>query len=313
MYKNLRIAIVFPAYNEEKLITKTIETLPDFVDYAIVVNDGSTDNTLKVLHELKKTQHRLQIIENNDNQGVGVSVTNGFKHALVTNADIIGVMAGDAQCDPEYIHKMLDDLIDKDVDYVKANRFVHLEALSKMPVYRRIGNIFITILTKFATGYYSIFDTQNGYGFFTRAIMERLPFELIGKRYDYENTLLIALSIANAKIRDVPVPAIYGEEVSSIKFIPTVLRALKALLIGYWRRIYYKYIVYSFHPIALFMLGGFMLSAMGYGFAVYLLFERVMHNLSPSSGTVMIAVLPIILGFQLLLSAFIMDVNNERL
>lgn len=311
MYKSKKVAVVIPAYNEEKLIGKTLETLPEFIDYAVVVNDGSKDNTLDVLKKLSKKNNKLIVINNDGNQGVGATVVNGLRRALETSANFIGVMAADAQCDPNYISHMLDQLIDGNYDYVKANRFVHRDELSQMPFHRRIGNIFITILTKFATGYYSIFDSQNGYGMFKRETLEQLSFNLIGKRYDYENTLLIALSIINARIKDVPVPAIYGDEVSSIKFLPTATRALKVLWVGMWKRIYYRYIVFGLHPIALFLFSSIILGVLGWLYGFYLIFERVVYGVSPSSGTVMLAVLPIILGFQLLLSAITMDMNNE--
>ena len=311
MYRALKIAIVVPCYNEERLISKTVEIMPNYVDYILCINDGSKDNTLKVIKSLAKKNKRVIAIDNGSNLGVGATLTNGFKEALRTDTDVIGVMAGDAQCDPEYLSRMLDELIDGSYDYVKANRFVHRDALKQMPRFRRLGNIFITILTKFSTGYYSIFDTQNGYGVFTRQTMEDLSFDLIGKRYDYENTLLIALSIASAKIKDVAVPAIYGDEVSTIKFLPTATRALHVLWVGFWRRIYYKYILVGLHPIALFLFSGIFLGGVGSLYGLYLLFERVIHDASPSTGTVMLAVLPIILGFQHLLTAVTMDMNNE--
>lgn len=303
--------MVIPAYNEERLIEKTLEILPTFVDYAIVVNDGSKDNTLNILKSLKNTNKKLIVVDNVKNQGVGATVVNGFRRGIESDADIIGVMAGDAQCDPNYISKMIDRLIDTDSDYIKANRFVHRDALAKMPTYRRIGNIFITILTKFSTGYYSIFDSQNGYGVFRRAILEKISFDLIGKRYDYENTLLIALSIAGAKVKDEPVPAIYGDEVSSIKFLPTAYNALSANFIGFWRRIYYKYVLFNFHPIALFLFSGIFLIGFGTLFALFITYRRLADEFSPSTGTIMIAVIPLFLGFQLLLSAITMDMNNE--
>lgn len=311
MYKKSEVAIVIPAYNEEKLITKTVTSLPDFIDYVIVVNDASTDDTLDVITKLSKTESKLVIVDNEKNAGVGASVVNGFRKAIDMKVDIIGVMAGDAQCDPTYIQDMLDELISNKLDYVKANRFVHLDELGQMPLFRRVGNIVITILTKFATGYYSVFDSQNGYGFFTRSILERINLKRIGNRYDYENTLLLELAYLGAKIEDIPVPAIYGDEVSSIPVIKTVRRALSVLWSGFWRRIYYRYILYNFHPIALFLFGGLLLTFLGSIYGAFLLFEKIVHHLSPSSGTVMLAVLPLILGFQLLLTAFILDVFNE--
>lgn len=314
MYKNLKVAVVIPAYNEERLITTTITTLPDFMDHAVIVNDASKDNTLKVIQKLAKLDKSVNVIvvNNEKNVGVGASVVNGFNRALETDADVIGVMAGDAQCNPTYIKNMLDELIEKELDYVKANRFVHLEQLTQMPAFRRIGNIVITVLTKFATGYYSIFDSQNGYGFFTKSTLQKMNFDRIGQRYDYENTLLVELAIMDARIKDVPVPAIYGDEVSSIPVFRTINRALKVLWSGFWRRIYYKYVLFNFHPIALFLLSGLLLMLIGTGFIVYILFEKIVHHLSPSSGTVMLSVLPMLVGFQLSLAALIMDMNNEK-
>ncbi len=312
MYRDRRVAIVVPAYNEQLLISKTVSELPDFVDLIIAVNDGSTDRTAEVLKDLQEAHKRLEVLDNGKNRGLGYSLVRGYKEALTRDVDIIGIVAGDAQCDPEYLYKMCDKLIDEDVDYVKANRFNNLEALKAMPPFRRIGNIVITLINKFATGYYSIFDSQNGYGVFRRTTMERLPFELIGERYDYENTMLLAMGVINGKVKDCPVPAIYGDEVSTIKFFPVMRRALSVLFVGFWRRILYKYVIFNFHPLALFLFSGLFLSVVGFGYGAFLAIERIFAGVQPTSGTVMLAVLPMLVGFQLLLTAIVMDVNNEN-
>lgn len=311
MYKKRSITAVIPAYNEEKLIAKTVETLPDFVDKIVLINDGSSDDTLKIITDLAKKNKKIVIVNNTINLGLGTSMVKGFKKALALKTDLICVLAGDAQCDPSYLNKMADELITNDLDYVKANRFVHLEELKKMPKMRKFGNIIITILTKFSTGYYNIFDSQNGYAVFTREILEKLSLSMVGKRYDYENTLLTALSIAGARVRDYPVPAVYGEETSTIKVLPTTIRALRVTFTGFWKRIYNKYILINFHPIALFLLSGIFLIAVGLLAGIFITIERALRGASPSSGTVMLVVLPIIVGFQLLLTAFTMDMNNE--
>jgi glycosyltransferase involved in cell wall biosynthesis len=312
MYRGLRVAVAIPAYNEERLITKTIETMPDFVDCIVVTNDGSKDATLQVLTELAKVHPRLVVLDNDRNRGVGYSVVRGLKEAVARDMDLVAVMAADAQCDPSYLSKMCDVLIDEKLDYVKANRFNNLSALRAMPRFRRTGNIVVTLLNKFATGYYSIFDSQNGYGVFSRSALERLPFELIGQRYDYENTLLIAMSVINGRIKDHPVPAIYGDEVSTIPLVSTVTRALRVLFFGFWRRIYYKYVVFDFHPIALFLYFGLFLAGAGFLGGLALAYFRIFEGLTPSSGTVMLSALPMIIGLQMVLTALIMDVNNER-
>jgi glycosyltransferase involved in cell wall biosynthesis len=311
MYKHLRVAAIIPAYNEEKLITKTVETLPDFVDAAVCVDDCSTDSTWEVLSKLAKKNKKVVPIHLDVNEGIGGAYIHGFERALDDGMDLIVTMAGDAQCNPDYIKNMIDTLLTENLDYVKANRFVHLEELKAMPKYRRIGNTIITILTKFSSGYYSIFDSQNGYGVHRRSNLEKLNFDHIGRRYDYENTLLIAMAIMGAKIKDEPVPAIYADEVSTIPVFKTTMRALKVIWKGLWRRIYYKYVVYNFHPIALFLLGGLLLGGVGTLYGLFLVIEKIVNNVTPSSGTVMLSVLPIVLGFQLLLSAITMDMNNE--
>lgn len=312
MYREQRVAAILPCYNEEKLIGKTIETMPAFVDVIIAVDDKSTDDTWKTITNIAKHNKKVHPIKHKDNTGIGGAYISGFEYSLANKIDLVVTMAGDAQCNQDYISNMIDTLLDKDLDYVKANRFVHLDALKQMPKFRRIGNTVITILTKFSSGYYSVFDSQNGYGVFKRKTLENLPFEHIGRRYDYENTLLIALSIMNARVQDEPVPAIYGDETSTIPVFKTTTRALKVVWKGFWKRMYYKYIVVNFHPIALFLFAGLFLSLVGSIFGIFIIFEKVFSNQSPSTGTVMLCVLPLILGIQLLLTAITMDINNEN-
>lgn len=312
MYRNMKVSVVIPAFNEERLIAKTVNSVPDFVDYIIVINDASSDNTQTELQNLTKSNKRITILDNAKNMGVGGSLIRGFKYALTsTDAEAIGIMPGDAQADTNFIEPMLNEFIDTGVDYIKANRFYHREALKAMPVYRQLGNIFISLLTKFSTGYYSISDTQNSYGFLRRSILEKVNFDFVKNRYDYENTMLIALSIASAKIKDHPVPAVYGDEVSTIKFLPTALRALRAVWVGFWQRIYYKYVLYSFHPIALFLFSGLFLGSVGLLYGVSIAWRKIFEHLTPSVGTIMLIALPLYLGFQLVLTAILMDMNNE--
>ncbi len=313
MHHGTRVALVIPAYNEEKLIRGTIAALPTSLDYIIVVNDASLDGTGAVLEEVAAQNPRVIVLTNEPNGGVGSSLKLGFRYAMEsTDADIIGIASGDAQCDPTCMEPMIDQLIESDCDYVKGNRFLQREALKSMPSHRRYGNIFISLLTKFATGYYSVSDITMGYGFLRRSIMERIDFDLVKDRYDYEISMLVALSIADAHIEDHSVPAIYGEETSSIKLLPTVLRVLKVAWTGFWARIWNKYILYDFHPIALFLLGGLALLAIGTGVSLYLIIERIVNGATPSTGTVMLGVLPLILSFQLLLTAVLMDNDREK-
>jgi glycosyltransferase involved in cell wall biosynthesis len=311
MYRGLKIAVLVPCYNEETLAAKTIDTVPEFVDKIVAINDGSVDDTLKVLRQLEKHNKRLDVLDNGVNEGLGKSLLNAFEFLQDTDIDAMGIMAGDAQMDPEYLSKLLDVLVDEDIDVAKANRFSQFHSVESMPSYRRIGNIVVSILTKFATGYYKLFDSLNGYVVYRKSIIDKIPKDIIGHRYEYENTMLVALSIVGAKIHDVPVPAVYGEETSTINLFGTTFKTLKVLNKGFWKRIYYKYVLYSFHPIALFLFSGLFASIIGLAWAIFILYAKIFQNISPSTGTVMLVVLPLILGFQLILTAIIMDVNYE--
>ncbi len=313
MYRKLETAVVIPCYNEEKMITQTIKKIPEYIDHIIAVNDASTDNTIGVLNKLKKQYSKLIIVDNKVNQGVGGALITGYDYAIKnTKATAIGIVAGDDQFDSSYLKAMLDDFIDQSADYVKASRFFHREAFKTMPKYRQFGNIFISLLTKFSTGYYSITDITNGCGWLRREIIEKVDFSIVEKRYDYETSMLTALSIANAKVIDHAVPAHYGDEKSTIKLIPTAWRNLKAVWKGFWRRIYYKYVLYGFHPVALFLFTGMFFLIISLLLAIFLLYVKLFAHQSPTAGSVMLAVLPFILGIQLTLTALTIDVSNEN-
>ena len=313
MYSKLETAVVRPCYNEEKMITQTIKKIPEYIDHIIAVNDASTDNTIGVLNKLKKQYSKLIVVDNKVNQGVGGALIAGYDYAIKnTKATAIGIVAGDDQFDSSYLKAMLDDFIDQSADYVKASRFFHREAFKTMPKYRQFGNIFISLLTKFSTGYYSITDITNGCGWLRREIIEKVDFSIVEKRYDYETSMLTALSIANAKVIDHAVPAHYGDEKSTIKLIPTAWRNLKAVWKGFWRRIYYKYVLYGFHPVALFLFTGMFFLIISLLLAIFLLYVKLFAHQSPTAGSVMLAVLPFILGIQLTLTALTIDVSNEN-
>ena len=312
MYRKLETAVVIPCYNEEKMITQTIKKLPKYIDNIIAVNDASTDDTISVLNKLKKQNDRLIVVDSKTNQGVGGALISGYDYAMKnTKATAIGIVAGDDQFDSSYLEAMLDDFIDQSADYVKASRFFHREAFKTMPKYRQFGNIFISLLTKFSTGYYSITDITNGCGWLRRDIIEKVDFSIVEKRYDYETSMLTALSIVNAKVIDHAVPAHYGNEKSTIKLIPTAWRNLRAVWKGFWRRIYYKYVLYGFHPVALFLFTGMFFLIISLLIAAFLLYVKLFAHQSPTAGSVMLAVLPFILSVQLVLTALTIDVSNE--
>lgn len=313
MYKKLEVAVVIPCYNEEKLIGDTVAKLPKYIDHIVTINDASTDSTLKILNKLRKSDPRIHVVNLDKNQGVGGAIIAGYNYVLEnTKSYAIGIVAGDDQFDTAYLSPMLVSMIENEADYVKASRFFHREAFKQMPRYRQFGNIFISLLTKFSTGYYSITDITNGCGWLKRSIIEKVDFSIVERRYDYETSMLTALSIVDAKVIDHAVPAHYGEEKSSIKLIPTAWRNIKAVWRGFWRRIYYKYVLFGFHPVALFLFSGVLFLILALIVSIFILWNKLFAGAIPTVGSVMLAVLPLIISFQLTLTALTMDVSNEK-
>ena len=308
MYQGHRIGVSIPAYNEELLIEKTVTTLPDFIDVIVVTDDGSTDRTFEILCSLN--DERLIVLKNDQNQGVGAAVVRGFKELIAQECDISMAMAGDAQCDPDYIPALLAPVIQDLCDCAKANRFLHRQQLKQMPRFRFLGDILLSIVTKFSSGYYSIFDPQNGYSAIKTSVLKRVDLDNIAPRYDFENSYWFHLNLVNARLLDIPVPAIYGEETSTIKLRQFTLRTSWTLVKTFWQRLFYKYLFPGFHPIGLFFISGSLLCLLGLLVGVWVAIGTIGPAVA-TAGSVMLSLLPLLTGFHLLLTAVVLDIMNE--
>lgn len=311
MYKNYKIAVSVPAYNEEKLIKKTLETIPSFVDLIVVVDDKSIDKTVNEVERYKKRNKRINLIVSKENQGLGDTVIKAHAYAAGKGMDIVVVMAGDNQMDPAFLPLLLDVLIKEKVDLAKGNRFFHRQDLKKMPTFRIIGNIFLTFISKFCTGYWSISDPINGYTALKIETFKKIDVSQIASRYGFEPSLLIELALIDAKVKDVFIPARYGNEKSKVNLLLDPLRVVMTFLKGYIRRIFFKYTLYNFHPIALFCLAGFLFIFIGISFGFFILFNSFILHRIATPATVMLFVVPFLLGVQLILQAIVLDIQSE--
>lgn len=254
MYLGKTVSVVVPAFNEELLIEKTISSMPEYVDKIIVVNDGSTDKTDKIISSLALNNSRILMLTHPQNCGLGQSLIDGYIKALELNLDIIAIMAGDAQMNPDDLTRVLEPLVQGQADYAKGNRLFHNDVWQRMPKHRFIGNNILTLLTKFATGYWHLIDPQCGYTAISHKALKGIPIEKMIKGYGYNAHILNMLNLNNMKVADVEVEPVYGEEQSKIKlykYIPTVSLLLLKLFL---KRITRKYLVREFSPIALFYL-----------------------------------------------------------
>jgi glycosyltransferase involved in cell wall biosynthesis len=307
VYQDMRVAIVVPAHNEERLVSRVITTAPEFVDHVIVVDDASTDDTANAAEATGDP--RLEVIRLEENRGVGGAILAGHRRALEIGADVAVVMAGDAQMDPAYLPALLDPIASGEAGFTKANRFYDIGSFAGMPRHRVFGNIALSFLTKASSGYWGLFDPQNGYTAIHRSALERLPLDRISQRYDFENDLLIKLNILRVPARDVPVPAVYGEEVSGMRLSRVAPRLLRTLWRGFWQRMWWKYVLQSFSAVALLFFTGLSLLLFGAAVSVFVIVNTLGEPVA-SPGTVLLAIAPILTGLHFLVSALMLDIQE---
>jgi glycosyltransferase involved in cell wall biosynthesis len=306
VYQGARVAAVVPAYKEEKMIATVISTMPEYVDHIVIVDDCSPDGTSDVVKSI--LDDRVTLIRHEVNQGVGGAIITGHKAAMELGSDVNVVMAGDAQMDPAYLPALLDRVTRDGYGFAKANRFFAPESFEGMPRHRVFGNIVLSFMTKLASGYWNLFDPQNGYTAIRTEVLRRVPLERVSRRYSFENDLLIHLNILQIGAVDVPIPAVYADEVSSIRLSKVVPELLNLFMRGFWRRIWYRYVLWSFSPIALLLVLGLVLFGMGTLVALWVCFQ-IASSVIATAATVMLAALPLMIGTQMLISALQLDIQ----
>ena len=305
-----KIAVVIPAYRAAASIEEVIHGIPGWVDLMVVVEDGGSDNTAGLVSSMAKMDPRLHLMCHSSNQGVGGAVLSGYRLACQLGAEIIVKMDSDGQMDVAYLRQLIAPLAAGEADYTKGNRFLHTGELKAMPIARLIGNIALSFLTKLASGYWNVFDPTNGYTAIHAALARRLCFDRLDTRYFFETSMLLELGLMRAVVRDVFIPSRYGNEISYLSKRRTIMSFPGKLIKGLFRRLWIQYFVRDFNIGSVFFVGGMALFLFGSIFGLaHWIHSAFVHQVTPT-GTVMLSVLPIILGVQLLLQVIVLDVQN---
>ncbi len=312
MYRNKRIGIVVPAYNEETQIERTVRTMPDFIDRIIVVDDMSKDRTVEIVEHLEKEDDRVLLIQHQKNGGVGKAIGTGYIWCRENDIDIAVVMAGDGQMDPDDMPGLLDPVVEDRSDYTKGNRLITGEAWKKIPHLRYLGNSVLTFLTKIASGYWHVTDSQTGYTALNHKALHLLPLENIYPRYGMPNDFLVTCNIYGMRVTDVPINPVYdiGEK-SGIR-ISRVLFTLPMLLIRlFFRRMVQKYIIRDFHPLIFFYAFGGFLFLIDIPLIIRLFYYWEMTANIPKINALAILFCTFI-GMQSILFAMLFDMEANR-
>ena len=311
MLEGKRVAVVVPAYDEDALVVETLRGIPEFVDKVYVVDDASRDATAERARELGDP--RIEVIRHESNQGVGAAILTGYRRALEDGFDIACVMAADNQMDPAELGALVEPVARGEVEYAKANRLVSGEAWTIIPRTRYLGNAVLSLLTKIASGYWHVADSQAGYTAVSRGALERLDLDRIYPRYGFPNDMLVHLNLQNARVRDVPSRPIYHEDgQSGIRLRSVIPRISWLLFKAFWWRLGQKYVIRDFHPLVFFYVFGLLMTTVGVLLGAIEVILRIAGNQIPAATIVLVAVL-VIAGIQLTLFAmwFDMEANKE--
>jgi glycosyltransferase involved in cell wall biosynthesis len=310
MLEGKRVAVVVPAFDEERLVGETIRGIPEFVDRILVVDDASRDGTIDAAKAVGDP--RVQVLRHEHNGGVGAAIATGYRRALEEGTDVTCVMAADNQMDPSELQGLVEPVARGEVDYAKANRLVSGEAWTVIPRTRYLGNAVLSLLTKIASGYWHVADSQAGYTALSLSALRRLDLGALYPRYGFPNDLLVHLNIQNARVRDVPSRPIYdvGQH-SGIKLRSVVPRISWLLVKGFWWRMGQKYVIRDFHPLVFFYVFGLVMLAVGLLLGLVELALRIAGNAITPATIVLVAVL-VIAGLQMTLFAMWFDMEANK-
>lgn len=313
MYEGKSIAVVVPAHDEETLIGRTLGTMPDLVDRVVVVDDASSDATAERAGELAAVSGgRIVVLRHERNQGVGGAIATGYEWVRDQGYDVAVVMAGDAQMDPADLPALLDPVVTGRVDYAKGNRLFTGEAWKVIPRVRYLGNSMLSLLTKIASGYWQVADSQCGYTAISRRALEIVDWRRTYRRYGQPNDLLVRLNVYDFAVADVPVRPVYGigerSGVKPLRMIPRLALLLARLFVF---RMVQKYVIRDFHPLVFFYALGALLTLPGVGLGLYLLAYRAFTG--PVAATsALFAMFMVVSGLQLVLFAMWFDMDHNR-
>ena len=317
MLDNKTIAVVVPCYNEQTQIERVLTTLPALVDLTIVVDDASTDSTVELVRKFiaargGEAAGKTILLQLPVNSGVGAAIVAGYREAANRQIDVTAVMAGDAQMDPEELPLLAGPVARGESDYAKGNRLFYRGAWETIPRHRYLGNAFLSMLTKIASGYWHVADSQTGYTAISLRALETIELDGIYPRYGYPNDMLVRLNVYNFRVRDVPIRPVYdvGEQskMKMWKVVPTMSWLIFKRFLWRMRQ---KYIIHDFHPLVFFYAFGGLSFLVGLVFGLYLLYHRIFVGRVADTSE-LASVFLFMTGLQLLLFGMWFDMESNK-
>ncbi len=305
-----KIAVVIPCYNVKKFILPLIARIGPLCDMIFVVDDRCPEGSGEYVRT-HCTDRRIRVVVNEENLGVGGAVMRGYGEALKEGATVIVKLDGDGQMDPALLPRFVRPVLEGTADYAKGNRFYDLSNISAMPKIRIFGNAVLSFMTKFSSGYWSIFDPTNGYTAIHADIARRLPFDKISARYFFETDMLFRLNIIRAKVVDIPMDPLYGEEKSGLKISRILGEFLFKHIRNFGKRIFYNYFLRDMSVASFELIFGAIFLLFGLFYGGYHWIASVRTGIGAATGTVVLSALVVIVGVQFLLNFLAYDFASQ--
>ncbi|MCC7325297.1 MAG: glycosyltransferase family 2 protein [Burkholderiales bacterium] len=304
-----RIAVVVPSFRVSRQIMDVLARIGPEVARIFVVDDACPERTGDLV-ERESTDPRVSVLRHRVNGGVGAAMVTGYRAALSSDADIVVKVDGDGQMDPAFLPTMIRPIVTGRADYAKGNRFYDLELLRAMPWMRLFGNSALSLVNKVASGYWDVMDPTNGYTAIHRTALSRLPLDKLDHGYFFESDMLFRLYTIRAVVHDVPMPAKYEDETSSLRIGRVVMAFPFKYLRAAAKRMFYSYFLRDFNAATVQFLLAVVLGVAGAAFGAAKWIESNATGLPATSGTVMLAALPVLVAIQLLLAVLHYDIGN---
>ena len=305
----MRIAVAIPCYKVTQHVLDVIAKIGSEVERIYAVDDACPDGSGAFI-EANNVDERVRVLYNPQNQGVGGAIVTAYRAAMEDGLDIVVKIDGDGQMNPALLPLFVQPLLDGRADYTKGNRFYRPESVQDMPPVRLFGNAVLSFMTKLSCGYWNLMDPTNGYTAIRTCVLAELPLAKLEKRYFFETDMLFRLYTVRAVVKDIPMDAVYADEESNLrigKVLPEFLRKHGSRL---WRRYVYSYLVRDFNVGSLYSLSGGLLVGFGLLFGIVQWIQSIHEGQAATSGTVMLAALPILVGIQCLIAFLHHDVSS---
>jgi dolichol-phosphate mannosyltransferase len=307
----ISICVVIPAYKVSRQIVEVVESLGSEVSKIIVVDDACPQATGNLLLN-ESIDPRLEVIQHIVNKGVGGAVKTGYKRALELGYEVIVKIDGDGQMDSSKILELIDPIVNGKSDYTKGNRFFEIDAVQQMPKTRILGNLGLTFMTKFSTGLWHIFDPNNGFTAISGSVLKKLNLDKIDDRYFFESDILFRLNLIQARVSDVKLPAIYGEEKSNLKIKRVFFEFPAKHARNYLKRIAYTYYLRDFNLASIELPLGLILSSFGLILGGYSWIHGIITATQTATGTLILIAMSFLSGLQLILAFLSYDTSNAN-